>query len=82
MPKRITNNVTPFRKVRKKRCSICTSRIDTIDYKDINVLKKNITDRGKIASRKMSGLCPKHQRAIASAIKKAREANLLAFVID
>lgn len=82
MTKRVVEKVAAFKRVRKKKCSVCVSRIEEVDYKDINTLRKNITDRGKIASRRMTGLCPKHQRAVAAAIKKAREASLLPHVID
>ncbi len=74
--------VTTFKRGRKKKCSVCVSRMEEVDYKDINTLRRYLTDRGKIAPRRMSGLCPKHQRAVAAAIKQAREASLLPYVID
>ena len=81
MAKRVAS-VSTFRRVRKKKCSVCISRIEEVDYKDMNTLRRYVTDRGKIAPRRNTGLCPKHQRAVASAVKRAREASLLSYVID
>ncbi len=64
---------------RKKVCAFCHAKTDSIDYKDINVLKKYITEGGKILPRRMTGVCAKHQRVLAKAIKRARIANLLPF---
>ena len=51
----------------------------TSDYKDINTLKKYIAEGGKILPRRMTGVCAKHQRVLASAIKRARLVDLLPF---
>ena len=56
---------------RKKVCAFCQSKVDAIDYKDINTLKKYITEGGKILPRRMTGVCAKHQRVLAVAIKRA-----------
>lgn len=64
---------------RKKVCAFCQAKVDTIDYKDINTLKKYITEGGKILPRRMTGVCAKHQRVLASAIKRARLVDLLPF---
>lgn len=64
---------------RKKVCAFCQGKIDSIDYKDINTLKKYITEGGKILPRRMTGVCAKHQRVLATAIKRARIADLLPF---
>ena len=64
---------------RKKVCAVCQSKADAIDYKDINTLRKYITEGGKILPRRMTGTCAKHQRVLATAIKRARLANLLPF---
>lgn len=64
----------------KKRCRFCKSDIKSIDYKDIKLLERYVTERGKISSRRMSGNCAKHQRLVAEAIKKARFLALLPYI--
>jgi small subunit ribosomal protein S18 len=64
---------------RRKVCSFCTSDA-VIDYKDPAKLRHYISDRGKIAPRRKTGTCAKHQRALALAIKRARHLALLPFV--
>ena len=64
---------------RKKVCAFCQEKIDRIDYKDVNRLKKYISEGGKILPRRMSGTCAAHQRLLATAIKRARIAALLPF---
>ncbi|HIP93093.1 MAG TPA: 30S ribosomal protein S18 [Desulfurobacteriaceae bacterium] len=66
---------------RKKVCYFCKNNIDYIDYKDINLLKKFISERGKIIPKRTSGVCAWHQRRLANAIKRARHMALLPFVI-
>ena len=69
-----------FKKMpRKKVCAFCQEKIDAIDYKDVNRLKKFISEGGKILPRRMSGTCAAHQRLLATAIKRARIAALLPF---
>ena len=67
---------------RKKVCAFCQEKVDVIDYKDVNRLKKFITEGGKILPRRMSGTCAKHQRVLSTAIKRARIASLLPFKAD
>ncbi len=64
---------------RKKVCAFCQNKAENIDYKDINTLKKYITEGGKILPRRMTGVCAKHQRVLAKAIKRARLVDLLPF---
>ena len=64
---------------RKKVCAFCQEKIAEIDYKDVNRLKKFVTEGGKILPRRMSGTCAAHQRKISTAIKRARIASLLPF---
>ena len=64
---------------RKKVCAFCQNKADSLDYKDVNTLRKYITEGGKILPRRMTGTCAKHQRVLATAIKRARLANLLPF---
>ncbi|MDL2259241.1 30S ribosomal protein S18 [Eubacteriales bacterium OttesenSCG-928-K08] len=67
---------------RRKVCQFCVDKVEHIDYKDIARLNKCITERGKIMPRRMSGVCAKHQRALAIAIKRARVVALLPYVAD
>ena len=70
----------PIRKVpRRKVCSFCVEKVEAIDYKDTGKLKKFVTEKGKILPRRMTGVCAKHQRLLATAIKRARVAALLPF---
>ncbi len=66
-------------KPRKRVCSFCADKSTNIDYKDINKLKKYITERGKILPRRISGNCSKHQRELTIAIKRARQVALLPY---
>ena len=64
---------------RKKICSFCSDKTKSIDYKDVNTLNKNISDRGKILPRRVNGNCAKHQRELTIAIKRARQIALLPY---
>ena len=72
----------PVTRRRRKICIFCADKIDFIDYKDSNKLKKFISERGKILPRRVSGTCAKHQRELSVAIKRARNMALLPFVTD
>ncbi|WP_025745864.1 30S ribosomal protein S18 [Kallotenue papyrolyticum] len=65
---------------RRKVCQFCADKIDTPDYKDIKRLQRYLSDRGKILPRRRTGTCAKHQRGLATAIKRARHLALLPFV--
>ncbi len=65
---------------KRKVCTYCSEKINTIDYKDAAKLRQYISDRGKIEPRRKTGTCAKHQRAIAVAIKRARHLALLPYV--
>lgn len=65
---------------KRKVCAFCVSRARTIDYKDASKLQSYISDRGKILPRRRTGVCAKHQRALALAIKRARYIALLPYV--
>lgn len=67
---------------KRKVCFFCRDKVQHIDYKDPAVLRPYISDRGKIAPRRKSGACAKHQRALATAIKRARHLALLPFVAE
>ena len=66
---------------RVKVCYLCKEKIEEIDYKDVETLKKFLTPRGKILPRRNTGVCAKHQRQLARAIKRAREMALLPYVV-
>lgn len=65
---------------RKKVCVFCTEKTKEIDYKDVSRLNRFITERGKMAARRASGVCARHQRKLSSAIKRARFIALLPFL--
>lgn len=68
---------------RKKVCVFCADKNHTgIDYKDINKLKRYISERGKILPRRITGNCAKHQRALTVAIKRSRHVALMPYVLD
>lgn len=65
---------------RKRTCYFCANNVQSVDYKDVQVLKRFISSFLKIAQRRRSGLCAKHQRKVALAIKQARTAGLMAYL--
>jgi small subunit ribosomal protein S18 len=67
------------RRVKKKPCALCRDHVGWVDYKDVSMLRKYMSDRGKIRSRRVTGNCAQHQRGIAMAIKTARELALLPY---
>jgi len=67
------------RRTKKKVCIFCKDSISHVDYKDVNLLRKFMSDRGKIRARRVSGNCAQHQRAVAVAIKTSRELALLPY---
>ena len=69
----------PIRKPKKKQNPLSAAKIEYIDYKDINLLRKFISDRGKIRARRVTGVSAQQQRQIAKAIKNAREMALLPY---
>ena len=69
----------PVRKPKKKICVFCKDKGAYIDYKDNGLLRKYISDRGKIRARRVTGNCSQHQRDVAIAVKNAREVALLPY---
>lgn len=67
---------------RRKPCPYCREKIAQVDYKDISALRRFISDRGKIRSRRITGACRRHQSQIARAVKRARELALLPYVAE
>lgn len=67
------------RKGKKKFCQFCADKADYVDYKDVALLRKFMSDRGKIRARRVTGNCSQHQRLVATAVKNAREMALLPY---
>jgi ribosomal protein S18 len=67
------------RRGRKRVCLFCKEQIDYVDYKDVAVLRRYVSDRAKIRSRRVTGNCARHQREVATAVKNAREMALLPY---
>lgn len=69
-----------FKKQSKKKvCTFCVDKVESIDYKDVNKLRKFVTEKGKILPRRQTGVCAEHQRELTEAIKRARIMALLPF---
>ncbi len=67
---------------RRKVCVFCVDKVENIDYKDVSKLRRFISERAKILPRRVTGTCAHHQRALTSAIKRARHLALLPFTND
>ena len=67
---------------RRKVCAFCTEADAVIDYKDVNKLKRYVSERGKILPRRITGNCAKHQRALTVAVKRARHLSMMPYVQD
>ena len=80
MAKRTSNdNKKKKRLPKKKKCFFCTEGLVAVDYKDVELMRKMTTERGKISPRRNTGTCPKHQRMLATAVKRARHLALVPF---
>ena len=73
-------NPSKFRKESKKVCAFCVEKNEVIDYKNVAKLRKYITEKFKIIPIRTTGVCAKHQRELANAIKRARVMALLAYI--
>ena len=80
--KDFSKKVRGNRRPRRKVCKFCADKTEIIDYKDVVKLRKFISERGKIQPRRMTGTCAKHQRELATAIKRARTIALLPYSVD
>ena len=67
---------------RRRVCKFCVEKIDYINYKDVKLLMPFIPERGKIQPRRISGVCATHQRALQTAIKRARQLALVPYVTE
>ena len=72
----------PAGAVRRKNCFFCKEKIEEVDYKNYNQLRRYISEKGKIRSRRISGACRRHQVQVAQAVKRAREMALLPYVAE
>jgi small subunit ribosomal protein S18 len=71
-----------IRKNRKKVCVFCANKQEAIDYKDVQKLRRYISDRAKILPRRVTGVCASHQRELTTAIKRARHIALIPYVSE
>ncbi len=67
---------------KRKNCNFCADKVEIIDYKDSQKIRRYLTEAGKILPRRITGTCAKHQRLLATAAKRAREASLISYVFD
>lgn len=67
---------------RRRVCHFCANHIDHPDYKDVELLGRFVSEKGKILPRRVTGVCAKHQRTLTSTIKRARIMALLPFVVQ
>ncbi len=65
---------------RRRNCYFCKEKVDEIDYKNVNQLRRYVSEKGKIRSRRITGACRRHQNQVAVAVKRAREMALLPYV--
>jgi small subunit ribosomal protein S18 len=65
---------------KKKICHFCKDKVEEVDYKNVNTLRRYVSEKGKIRSRRITGACRRHQRQVAVAVKRAREVALLPYV--
>ncbi len=78
----IGNKKNQMDRKKRKSCNFCADKIDVIDFKDALKLKRYLTERGKILPRRITGTCSFHQRELAKAIKRAREAALIDYIFE
>ncbi|HEY2005687.1 MAG TPA: 30S ribosomal protein S18 [Solirubrobacteraceae bacterium] len=67
---------------RRKSCPYCRDKVEQVDYKDLGMLRRFVSERGKIRSRRITGACRRHQSQVARAVKRARELALLPYVAE
>jgi small subunit ribosomal protein S18 len=79
---RSRKRLAPLTGARRKSCFFCKTKTDEIDYKNIAELRRYVSERGKIRSRRITGACRRHQSQVARAVKRARELALLPYVAE
>lgn len=65
--------------IKRRSCSFCRDKVEEVDYKNTNLLRRHVSEKGKIRSRRITGTCRRHQRQVAVAVKRAREMALLPY---
>ena len=80
--KKRSNKDKAFRRPRKKVCQFCADKSQEIDYKDVEKLKRFVSEKGKILPRRVTGTCALHQRKVTEAIKRARTVALLPYTAE
>ena len=72
----------PATAIKRRNCYFCKDKVAEIDYKNVNQLRRYISEKGKIRSRRITGACRRHQVQVAQAVKRAREMALLPYVAE
>ena len=72
----------PGGSTRRKSCFFCKDKLEQVDYKNYNQLRRYVSEKGKIRSRRITGACRRHQRQVAVAVKRAREVALLPYAVN
>jgi small subunit ribosomal protein S18 len=72
----------PAGQVKRRNCFFCKDKIEEIDYKNVTQLRRYVSEKGKIRSRRITGACRRHQVQVATAVKRAREMALLPYVAE
>jgi len=72
----------PAGAIKRRNCYFCKDHITEVDYKNVNQLRRYISEKGKIRSRRITGACRRHQVQVATAVKRAREMALLPYVAE
>jgi small subunit ribosomal protein S18 len=72
----------PGGSTRRKSCFFCKDKVEQVDYKNYNQLRRYVSEKGKIRSRRITGACRRHQRQVAVAVKRAREVALLPYAVN
>ena len=72
----------PAGQIKRRNCFFCKDKVTEIDYKNVNQLRRYISEKGKIRSRRITGACRRHQVQVAQAVKRAREMALLPYVAE
>ncbi len=82
MAEKFEKSSHPVKRARKKVCQFCVERTEFIDYKNVDKLKKCMTERAKILPRRVTGCCAYHQRELTTAIKRARQVALIPYTAE
>ena len=82
MAEKFEKSAHPVKRARKKVCQFCVERTEFIDYKNVDKLKKCMTERSKILPRRVTGCCAYHQRELTTAIKRARQIALIPYTAE